>query len=404
MSITVQKAGLSRKTIIYYSNCYKTILVSVVNGEKGKRDDNSNQKCHVNYTTDHSRDIFGDMFSSFVSGKLSDLWLNTYEQKLAYEILFNCLTAWENYLPSSSPYETTPWMVEPFIKTEIDELSLDAFAHQFKANETSIFLLQNYQYLRFGIKRVTGKGNLSEVGQWIINKQKPDGSFESDDCTNGDLSLAVSSKQDQTYVNTLVGLMALHFTQKQISQDNQAINAAFDRGLAFMERNLNADETENLKSIDNFELSLLADLYSSIKHKDAKDVQMKLKERSSSYEDGIYWTSNFNNNLCDSNGVSASRNFSLVATAHALMSYVNLNDSDSFEVARWLVAQRNQNGIYDSLEDTFLVMKNSGSFMEQSHVHFSLIQESVEYFAPARNQTVTGIEFTLNVRKINLFI
>jgi len=297
-------------------------------------------------------------------------------------------------------------MVEPFIKTEIDELSLDAFAHQYKANETSMFLLQNYQYLRFGINRVTGKGNLSEVAQWIINKQKPDGSFESDDCASGDLSLAVSSKQDQTFVNTLVGLMALLFTKIQISQDNQAINAAFDLGLDFIERNLNADETENFKSIDNFELSLLADLYSSIKHKDAKDVLVKLKERSSSNEDGIYWTSNFNNenDLCNNSGGSASRNFSLAAIAHALMSYVNLNDSDSFEIARWLVAQRNQNGIYDSLEDTFLVMKNSVSFMQQPHVNFSLIQESVEYFAPARNQTVPGIDFTLNVRKINLFI
>jgi len=156
-------------------------------------------------------------------------------------------------------------------------------------------------------------------------------------------------------VITLVGLLALHFTQKQISQDNQAINAAFDRGLDFLERNLNADETESFKSIDNFELSLLADLYSSIKHKDAKDVQMKLKERSSSNEDGIYWTSNFNNEYdsCNNNGGSVSRNFSLAATAHALMSYVNMNDSDSFEIARWLVAQRNHNGIYDSLEDCF---------------------------------------------------
>jgi len=94
----------------------------------------------------------------------------------------------------------------------------------------------------------------------------------------------------------------------------------------------------------------------------------------------------------------------LAASAHALMNYVNMNDSDSFEIARWLVVQRNQIGIYDSLEDTFLVMTNSVSFMQQPHVHFSLIQESVEYFAAARNQTVPGIDFTLNVRKINLFI
>jgi len=74
---------------------------------------------------------------------------------------------------------------------------------------------------------------------------------------------------------------------------------------------------------------------------------------------------------------------------------------DTFDIARWLVGQRNANGMYKSFRDTVLAMRSLKMFKSRSHTFSVLAQRSFQCSTLWENST-NGIDFWFKVSTFNV--
>jgi len=226
----------------------------------------------------------------------------------------------------------------------------------------------------------------------LLKLQNEDGSFVGhfQDCEKSNLS--GNNIFDLTYVETIFGLLELHLLRRS-TKEQSTIDEAMELGLQFLESSPNTISEEPSNLDDNYVLSLLAFLYSSIKHRDADKMFTRLKARALSNSDGRFWDSDWKSEYPCS---KFKRNFTITTTAYALMTYVAMDQPDSFGIAQWLVAQRNRNGLYKYLGDSAVAMRSLDMFSNHSPTSFLLAQRSIQC-SPSWKNSTNGIDFGLNV-------
>jgi len=244
--------------------------------------------------------------------------------------------------------------------------------------------------------------DITENLELLINSQSEDGSFlnpPSQECNHQPLP----SKEvlENSFVETAQAILAI-----QMVKNFSVTEGALKLGIDFLNTTLDFpwpddpnDNTNNF--LDNYPLSIVTLALSRQKHQLAPKLFKMLNERISRDDSGLFWASTWKETRSCPQDPQYQRDFSIVATSYALMVYAERNHSDAFEIAKWLVAKRDGNGMYKSFADSAIALKSLHLFTKTSDIfkdgRVSLVHEISNCYGPFKNES-NGNDFVLTVR------
>jgi len=164
---------------------------------------------------------------------------------------------------------------------------------------------------------------------------------------------------------------------------------AIETGVRFLNTSFHSNYKNGTSDVDNLILSVLALWFSNLELKeDANKILTTLEAKSSRNEEGLFWSSKWNEMESCQGSLSDYNKPSLITTAFALSAYVKVKKDGAEKIAKWLLSKYSREE-FKSLVEAEEVAKALDSFADNYELgngkRPSILTRTIEYVCPLEN-------------------
>lgn len=218
---------------------------------------------------------------------------------------------------------------------------------------------------------------IDQTLNWLVSKQNDDGSFSE---VGKILSQSMQGGSGKGVALTAYTLIALLEHNKM----KEKYGGSIEKALKYV-----ADKSQDLN--DTYSLAIAAYAMQLANHNSKDMLLVKLDSKATSNDGMKFWRKS------DSENSEKSISIDIEMTAYAMLAYIEAGfETQAVPIMKWLISQRNENGGFQSTQDTVVGLQALSKLAEKIYVPESNIEILVENFEK--------LEAKMNVNKENALV